>query len=53
MPPVRYAVEGLRQVFVAGADLASSALLWNLLVLALFAAFFATLASLVIRREVA
>jgi ABC-2 type transport system permease protein len=51
--PVRYAVEGLRQVFVAGADLASSALLWNLLVLALFAAFFATLASLVIRREVA
>jgi ABC-2 type transport system permease protein len=51
--PVRYAVDGLRQVFVAGADLASAALLWNLLVLALFAALFATLASLVIRREVA
>jgi ABC-2 type transport system permease protein len=51
--PVRYAVEGLRQVFVAGADLTSSALRWDLLVLVLFACLFATLASLVIRREVA
>lgn len=51
--PVRYAVDGLRQVFVAGADLGSSALLTDLLVLALFAAVFATLASFVIRREVA
>jgi ABC-2 type transport system permease protein len=51
--PVHYAVDGLRQVFVAGADLASQALLWNLLVLALFAGVFATLASLIIRREVA
>ena len=50
---LRYAVDGLRHVFVAGADLTSSALLWNLLVLALFAGVFATLASLVIRREVA
>jgi ABC-2 type transport system permease protein len=51
--PVRYAVDGLRHVFVAGADVTSSALLWNLLVLGLFAGLFATLASLVIRREVA
>jgi len=51
--PVRYAVDGLRRVFVAGADLASSALLFDLLVLAGFAAVFATLASLTIRREVA
>jgi len=51
--PVRYAVDGLRHVFVAGADVTSSALLWNLLVLGLFAGLFATLASLIIRREVA
>jgi ABC-2 type transport system permease protein len=51
--PVRYAVDGLRQVFVAGADLGSTALLTNLLVLGVFAAVFATLASLIIRREVA
>jgi ABC-2 type transport system permease protein len=51
--PVHYAVDGLRQVFVAGADLASQALLWDLTVLAVFAGVFATLASLIIRREVA
>jgi len=51
--PVRYAVDGLRQVFVAGADLGSAALLANLLILGVFAAVFATLASLIIRREVA
>ena len=51
--PVRYAVDGLRQVFVAGADLTSAALLANLLVLGVFAVVFATLASLIIRREVA
>jgi ABC-2 type transport system permease protein len=51
--PVRYAVDGLRQVFVAGADLTSTALLFNLAVLALFAGLFAVLASLTIRREVA
>ena len=51
--PVRYAVDGLRHVFVAGADLGSSALLVDLLILGAFAAIFATLASLTIRREVA
>jgi ABC-2 type transport system permease protein len=51
--PVRYAVDGLRQVFVAGGDLGSAALLANLLILGVFAAIFATLASLIIRREVA
>ena len=51
--PLHYAVDGLRQVFVAGADLTSLALLFNLLVLGLFAALFAILASFTIRREVA
>jgi ABC-2 type transport system permease protein len=51
--PLRYAVDGLRQVFVAGADLASMALLFDLVVLGAFALLFATLASLTIRREVA
>jgi ABC-2 type transport system permease protein len=51
--PVRYAVDGLRQVLVAGGDLGSAALLANLLILGVFAAIFATLASLIIRREVA
>jgi ABC-2 type transport system permease protein len=50
--PLHYAVEGLRQVFVAGADLTSLALLFNLLVLGLFATLFAILASFTIRREV-
>ena len=51
--PLHYAVDGLRQVFVAGADVTSTALLFNLGVLALFAGFFAVLASFTIRREVA
>jgi ABC-2 type transport system permease protein len=51
--PLHYAVDGLRQVFVAGADLTSGALLFNLVVLGAFAAIFAVLASLTIRREVA
>jgi ABC-2 type transport system permease protein len=51
--PVTYAVDGLRQVFIRGADLTSSALLGDLGVLALIALFFATVASLTIRRDVA
>ena len=51
--PVTYAVDGLREVFIRGADLASSALLGDLAVLALIALFFATIASLTIRRDVA
>jgi ABC-2 type transport system permease protein len=51
--PLHYAVDGLRQVFVAGADLTSTALLFNLGVLTLFAGLFALLASFTIRREVA
>ena len=50
--PVHYAVEGLRQVFVAGADLGTAALQANLIILTVFALSFATLASLTIRREV-
>ena len=50
--PLTYTVEGLRQVFIAGADLASAALRFDLLVLAGFAVFFATIAALTIRRDV-
>jgi ABC-2 type transport system permease protein len=51
--PLTYAVDGLRQVFIRGADLGVAALRWDLLVLAAFAVFFATIAALTIRREVA
>jgi ABC-2 type transport system permease protein len=51
--PLTYAVDGLRQVFAAGADLTTRALQVDLVVLALFALFFAIIASLTIRREVA
>ncbi len=51
--PLAYAVDGLRQVFVRGADLSVTALQVDLVVLALFAAFFAVIASRTIRREVA
>jgi ABC-2 type transport system permease protein len=51
--PVRYAVDGLRHIFVAGADLTATALLADLLVLGGFAVAFAILAALTIRREVA
>lgn len=50
--PVHWAVDGLRQVFVAGAGLGTAALQLDLLVLALFALAFAVLASLTIRREI-
>lgn len=50
--PLTYAVDGLRQVFVRGADLGVGALQLDLLVLAAFAVFFATIASLTIRRDV-
>lgn len=50
--PVTFAVHGLRQIFVTGADLSSAALHGDLAVLALIAVFFAGIASLTIRREV-
>jgi len=50
--PVTFAVHGLRQIFVTGADLSSAALQGDLAVLALIAVFFAGIASLTIRREV-
>jgi ABC-2 type transport system permease protein len=51
--PLNYAVNGLRQVFIRGADLATPELQLDLLVLAAIAAFFAVIASLTIRRDVA
>ena len=51
--PLHYAVDGLQQVFVAGAGLASAAMLFDLAVLGGFAAVFAVLASVTIRRQVA
>ncbi len=51
--PLTYAVDGMRQVLVAGADLGTAALQTDLAVLAAIAVFFATIASLTIRREVA
>jgi ABC-2 type transport system permease protein len=51
--PLNYAVDGLRQVFVRGADLSVPELQLDLLVLAGVAIFFATIASLTIRRDVA
>jgi ABC-2 type transport system permease protein len=51
--PVTYAVDGLRQVLIRGADLATPELQLDLGVLALIAVFFALIASLTIRRDVA
>ncbi|HEX6655539.1 MAG TPA: ABC transporter permease [Candidatus Limnocylindria bacterium] len=51
--PLNYAVDGLRQVFVRGADLSVPELQVDLLVLTGVAVFFATIASLTIRRDVA
>lgn len=51
--PLTYAVDGLRQIFIRGADLGVAELRTDLLVLALFAVAFATIASLTIRRDVA
>ncbi len=50
--PLTWAVDGLRQVFIAAAGLDSRQLQIDLLVLAVFAVFFATVASLTIRRDV-
>ncbi len=51
--PLTYAVDGLREVFIAGAGLGTAALQVDLVVLALMAVLFATIASLTIRRDVA
>ena len=51
--PLTYAVDGLRQVLVAGADLTTPALQLDLAVLTALAFFFAGIAALTIRREVA
>ncbi len=50
--PLTYTVDALRLVFIADADLATAAFQLDLLVLALVAVFFATIASLTIRRDV-
>jgi ABC-type polysaccharide/polyol phosphate export permease len=49
--PLHYAVDGLRWVFVAGVDLSSTALIFDLLVLTAFAVVFGVIAALTIRRE--
>jgi ABC-2 type transport system permease protein len=51
--PMTYAADGLLQVLIAGADLATPALQLDLLVLTGIALFFAGIAALTIRREVA
>jgi ABC-2 type transport system permease protein len=51
--PLTYAVDGMRQVLIAGADLGTTALQVDLAVLTVVAVFFATIASLTIRREIA
>lgn len=51
--PLTYAVDGLRQVLVAGADVATQALQVDLLVLGGIAILFAVVAALTIRREIA
>ena len=50
--PLNYAVDGLRQVFIRGADLGVPALQVDLAVLGIVAAFFATIAAFTIRRDV-
>jgi len=50
--PLTYTVNALRQVFIAAADLTTEAFRFDLIVLALFAVFFAAIASLTIRRDV-
>jgi ABC-2 type transport system permease protein len=51
--PLSYAVDGLRQVFVRGADLGVAELQLDLAVLAGVAVLFALIASLTIRRDIA
>jgi len=50
--PLNYAVDGLRQVFIRGADLGVGALQLDLAILAAIAVFFGVVASLTIRRDV-
>jgi len=50
--PLTYAVNGLRQVFVAGAGFGTTEIQVDLLVLAAFAAFFGAIATFTIRRDV-
>jgi ABC-2 type transport system permease protein len=51
--PLTYAVEGLREVMLKGADLSSATVQIDLIVLAVIALLFVGLASLTIKREVA
>jgi ABC-2 type transport system permease protein len=51
--PLTYAIEGLREVMLKGADLSSRVVQTDLLVLAGIAIFFVVLASTTIKREVA
>jgi ABC-2 type transport system permease protein len=51
--PLTYAVDGLREVMLKGADLSASAVQLDLLVLGGIALFFVVLASTTIKREVA
>ena len=51
--PLTYAIEGLREVMLKGADLSSATVQLDLLVLAGIAVFFVALASTTIKREVA
>jgi ABC-2 type transport system permease protein len=51
--PLTYAIEGLREVMLKGADLSSRVVQTDLLVLAGIAIFFVALASTTIKREVA
>jgi ABC-2 type transport system permease protein len=50
--PLNYAVDGLRQVFIRGADLGVGALELDLAILAAIAVFFGVVASLTIRRDI-
>ncbi len=51
--PLSYAVDGLKQVFIRGADLSVTALQVDLLALLAFAILFAVVASRTIRRDIA
>jgi ABC-2 type transport system permease protein len=51
--PITYAVDGLREVMLKGADLSNGSVQLDLVVLAAIALLFVVLASLTIRREVA
>jgi ABC-2 type transport system permease protein len=51
--PVTYAIDGLRQVMIAGADIANGQVIFDLAVLIGIAAVFVALAAATIRREIA